>query len=99
MSSTGTLQVDALFKGLTRPATIFGVSYTLAAFNMVATVILYIVTTRLTVLFFLGPGLHLIGYVITFNEPLFLELFLVRTQKCVKCKNKDYHGANSYDVT
>ncbi|AHX11746.1 putative type IV secretion system protein VirB3 [Neorickettsia helminthoeca str. Oregon] len=44
------------------------------------------------------PVIHGIGYAICFNEPLFLELFLVRNQKCMKCKNRAYHNGNSYDV-
>lgn len=95
---SGTLQLDPLFKGLTRPAMFLGVSFTFSAMNLLLSLLGYILTKNLFILLFFMPLIHSIGYVICFNEPLFLELFLVRNQKCMKCKNRGYHNSNSYDV-
>ena len=99
MSNKGSLTTDPVFKGLTRPAMLFGVGFTFAGLNVVISVASYIMTKNLIFLLVLLPTVHIIGYVISFSEPLFLELFLIRNSKCSKCKNKSYHGVNSYDIT
>jgi type IV secretion system protein VirB3 len=98
MSQTGKLEADPLFIGLTRPPVIFGVSYMFVVMNFFVNVIIFIQTSNFMYLFVCLPGIHMVGYIICFKEPLFVELFLVRSAKCTKCKNKTYHGANSYDV-
>ena len=97
MSENGSLTLDPLFVGLTRPPLFFGVSMSFSMLNMMVCVLYYIQTANLIVVL-VGSGLHLIGYIICFKEPLFIELFLMKSQKCNKCKNKFYHGANSYDM-
>ncbi|ETO91782.1 MAG: type IV secretion system protein VirB3 [Candidatus Xenolissoclinum pacificiensis L6] len=97
--STGTLETDSLFKGLTRPAMLFGVSFTFTGMNAMLTLSLFIFTKNVFVLVFLLPVIHTIGYVVCFSEPLFMELFIIRNQKCNKCRNVSYHGANSYDMS
>jgi len=98
MASSGELEADPLFLGLTRPAMMFGVSYTFAGMNFITVLFLFITTTKLQsflLLFFL----HGVGYYFSQREPLFMELFMVRQQKCNKCRNRMYHGlTNSYDV-
>ncbi|WP_038560093.1 type IV secretion system protein VirB3 [Neorickettsia helminthoeca] len=96
--AVGSLGLDPLFKGLTRPAMFLGVSFTFSAMNLIISLLGYILTKNLFILIFFMPVIHGIGYAICFNEPLFLELFLVRNQKCMKCKNRAYHNGNSYDV-
>lgn len=94
----GRLETDRLFKGLTRPAMIFGVSFHFAFLNFMLSFLAYTVLNNMKILFFVMPTMHMIAYVICFKEPLFVELFLMRAQKCSRCVNKMYHGANSYDV-
>jgi type IV secretion system protein VirB3 len=53
-------------------------------------------TTKFLYLVIAFP-IHGLGYYICSKEPLFIELFKVRAEKCSKCKNKFFHGANSYD--
>lgn len=96
MADTGHLKSDQLFKGLTRPSMLFGVSFTFCMLNLMVSLISYIISKQLIVLFGLMPAMHAIGYIICFQEPLFMELFIIKTQKCMKCKNRFYHGANSY---
>jgi type IV secretion system protein VirB3 len=97
MSEEGSLKLDPLFVGLTRPPLFLGVSLSFAMVNMLICITYYIQTSDLRVVM-LGAVIHLIGYIICFKEPLFIELFIIKSQKCNRCKNKGYYGANSYDM-
>jgi type IV secretion system protein VirB3 len=92
----GGLKTDSLFIGLTRPPMLFGVSYMFVIANFMACMMLYVGTTEFKYMASMLP-IHGIGYYICSKEPLFLELIKVRGEKCSRCKNKLYHGANSYD--
>ena len=94
----GQLVVDKLFKGLTRPAMIFGVSFPFVFLNMMVSFLTYVNAHDIWILIIMLPSIHAVGYLICFKEPLFLELFILKTKKCPSCKNRMYHGANSYDV-
>lgn len=98
MSGTGSLKADPLFLGLTRPTMIFGVSFKFVMMNVLVSFISFIQTANFIYMLVLLPGLHGIAYLICFKEPLFLELYILKFSKCNKCKNKLYHGANSYDT-
>jgi type IV secretion system protein VirB3 len=90
------LKMDPLFVGLTRPAMFLGVSYMFAVVNLMVGMMCYIILVKVKYLLMMLP-IHLIGYVLCSREPLFIELFRVRAEKCSRCKNRFYHGANSYD--
>lgn len=96
MADTGSVSTDPLFVGLTRPTMIFGVSFKFFFLNFFVAIVSYINAPGLKIMF-VAVGLHLIGYVICFKEPLFLELYLKKGEKCTRCVNKSFHGANSYD--
>ncbi|WP_143689766.1 type IV secretion system protein VirB3 [Wolbachia endosymbiont of Nilaparvata lugens] len=96
--STGNIQTDPLFKGLTRPAMLFGVSYMFAILNVLICMLIFINTNDLRT-FLMLFGVHGLGYIASAKEPLFIELFMVKLGKCSKCLNRFYHGANSYDIT
>lgn len=96
MSDTGTVSSDPLFVGLTRPTMFLGVSFTFALLNGFVNIIAYINDPGLKIIF-IAVLVHLTGYIICFKEPLFLELYLKRAQTCTKCRNRRFHGANSYD--
>ena len=91
------MRADPLFLGLTRPAMLFGVSYPIAALNFFACLIYFILSSDLKG-FFAMPLFHGIGYMICAKEPLTLDLIMKKGEKCTKCKNKSFYGANSYDV-
>ncbi len=93
---SGKVAVDPLFVGLTRPPLIFGVSYAFAILNILLCMSAYIMTKSFSYLGLLVP-VHMLGYILCSKEPLFIELFKVRAEKCSKCKNRFFHGANSYD--
>jgi type IV secretion system protein VirB3 len=92
----GSVGADPLFVGLTRPPLLFGVSYSYFVVNALVCMVAYIATSNFTYLAIALP-IHLVGYYICSKEPLFIELFKVRADKCSRCKNRFYHGANSYD--
>jgi type IV secretion system protein VirB3 len=93
----GSVEVDMLFLGLTRPPLIFGVSYTFTVVNFMICLIAFIITDNF-VYFFSAFPVHLIGYYLCSKEPLFIDLFLVRSSLCSRTQNKLYHGLNSYDM-
>ncbi len=97
MAETGRLKIDPLFVGLTRPTLLFGVSQMFVIFNSLACIGYFVQTSDLRAMgaMFLA---HIVGYILTAKEPLFIELYMVKMQKCNKCVNKFYHGANSYDM-
>nr|WP_196792413.1 MULTISPECIES: type IV secretion system protein VirB3 [canis group] len=94
----GSVKADQLFKGLTRPTMLFGVSYIFAMLNFMICIMIFMYTNDFRALFILGPGIHGIGFLASSKEPLFLELFMLRMKKCSKCLNRFYHNSNSYDV-
>lgn len=93
----GVVKADMLFVGLTRPPMIFGVSYAYGLVNFMVCLIGYIVTTRFVFFISVLP-VHMVGYYLCSKEPLFIDLFLVRSSLCSRSKNKLYHGVNSYDM-
>lgn len=94
---SGKLASDPLFVGLTRPTMIFGVSIQFAMLNMMVSVSVFIQKSDVTIIFFAGV-MHLIGYLLCFKEPRFMELYLNKAGKCNQCPNKSYYGSNSYSI-
>ena len=97
MSESGVLKVDPLFVGLTRPTLIFGVSQIFFILNTMGSMGYYVLANDFRAIFLLF-GNHLIAYIVCAKEPLFMELYMHKMQKCPKCKNQFYHGVNSYDM-
>jgi type IV secretion system protein VirB3 len=98
MSDSGELETDMLFLGLTRPPMLFGVSFTVVMCYFLIGTMGFVLTSDFKFFFGMAP-VHGVAYVLSEKEPLFMELFMIRQQKCNKCKNRIYHGfTNSYDV-
>ncbi len=93
----GNLATDPLFVGLTRPSMIFGVSIQYVMLNTLISIILFIQDSSVYIIL-IAAGVHLIGYILCFKEPRFMELYLNYASKCNQCSNKSYYGANSYSV-
>ncbi|MFZ8864699.1 MAG: VirB3 family type IV secretion system protein [Rickettsiales bacterium] len=91
------IKTDPLFLGLTRPATVFGVTYPFAVLNGF-TCLLYFIVSNDFKGFLALPFFHAIAYMICAKEPLALDLIMMKGAKCTKCRNKAHFGANSYDV-
>ncbi len=96
VASESKVKVDPLFVGLTRPPLLFGVSYTYFVVNALVSMVAYIATSNFKFLAMAVP-IHFLGLYICSKEPLFIELFKVKADKCSRCRNRFYHGANSYD--
>jgi type IV secretion system protein VirB3 len=97
MEEAGRLKLDPLFVGLTRPTLLFGVSQMFVILNAFGCIGYFVMANDIKAMGVLIIN-HMIGYVICSKEPLFVELFMIKMQKCNKCVNKLYHGANSYDM-
>ncbi|MFW0776788.1 MAG: VirB3 family type IV secretion system protein [Rickettsiales bacterium] len=96
--SSGRLQSDPLFQGLTRPTMILGVSYMYFVINAAVNLIVFINMQSFTTLLFVAPVMHLIGYLICLKEPRAIELLVIKASKGLKCTNRGYHkNNNSYD--
>lgn len=94
---SGRIKVDPLFVGLTRPTLIFGVSQIFFILNSIGSMSYYVLANDFKALFVLLIN-HLVAYIICAKEPLFMELYMIKLQKCNICRNQFYHGANSYDM-
>lgn len=96
MENSGSVGTDPLFVGLTRATMIFGVNFKMFFMNFFVGLLSYINSPGVKVIV-IAFALHLISYILCFKEPLILDLYLKKGEKCTRCKNKSYHGANSYD--
>lgn len=96
-TKTGYVTVDQLFGGLTRPPTVFGVTYTYVMFNMMISMLYFVMRSDFKVVI-IALGIHGIAYVICKREPLLIELFVNKQANFSKCKNKSHFNyKNSYD--
>ncbi len=94
----GTVGLDPLFLGLTRPALIGGVTFSYFAMNFFLCTILFVMTSDFRA-FLLGGLIHGVGMYICKKEPLTIDILLIKTQKCPGVINKDFHGGlNSYNM-
>ena len=94
---SGKVTSDPLFLGLTRPTMIFGVGIQYAMVNMMICVTIFIQISSPYIIA-IAAIVHLIGYLLYFKEPRFMEIHLNKMAKCNQCPNKSYYGANSYSV-
>jgi len=95
---SGTVRLDPLFLGLTRPATLLGVSFIYFILNSLVGLMVFITTSDFRIVPF-SVAVHMCGVALTKKEPLAVEMLLIKIQKFNKCPNKIYHGGrNSYDM-
>ena len=94
---SGKVTSDPLFVGLTRPTMIFGVSVQYAMLNLMISVTIFIQKSSVYIIF-IALAVHLVGYLLCFKEPRFMEIYMNYFGKCNQCPNKSYYGANSYSV-
>lgn len=97
--ASGKIGTDPLFLGLTRASMILGVTYVFASLNLLASLMLFVMTSNFIYLLVMLPTLHGIAYLICLKEPLTLEMIIMKTSNFMQCRNKSfYDGTNSYDV-
>ena len=97
----GNLQSDALFLGLTRPATVMGVHYLIFLINFMINVLIFINTThnKFVIAAVCFATIHILAYLICLKEPRAIELVMIRYAKCTNRKNRVHHKyTNSYDM-
>jgi len=94
---SGKLISDPLFVGLTRPTMIFGVSIQYGMLNMIISAVAFIQTSGIYIIF-IAAVMHLIGYILCFKEPRFMQIYLNKAAKCNQCTNRSFYGANSYNI-
>ncbi len=91
------MENDPLFVGLTRPTLLLGVNMKFAMINVMLCMMLYVMFTNIKFVFLL-VAIHIFGYILSFREPRFMELYIIKLGECNQCPTKGYYGANSYEV-
>ena len=88
-------QRDMLFLALTRPAMVWGVTYSFLVINLIATGMLFVWTgSFLTIL--IGVPVHILGYVACLREPRRFDLWWVRLRYTLPTQTRFFWGGNSY---
>ena len=94
----GRIGTDSLFLGLTRPPMLFGVTYSFASINGLASLLIFIITSKFIYLLVMMPSIHGVCYLLCLKEPRALDLFIVKYSKFNICRNRThYFGTNYYD--
>lgn len=89
------LQRDVLFVALTRPQMFAGVTYSFFVANAVICAELFLIF-RTPLVFIAGMVLHLVGMVLCLREPRFLDLWILRVNRCPRIRNYRLWQCNSY---
>jgi len=89
-------QTDPIFLGLTRPAMLLGVTQSFFAINAVVCMVTFLATSSFMPLFVGAPLLHLAGYAACVRDARTFDIWFIKI-RCLKCVNRNYWQANSYD--
>jgi type IV secretion system protein VirB3 len=87
---------DPIFLGLTRPSMLCGVTQSFFVINAAVCMIAFLATGSFLPLFAGAPLLHGIGYVACLRDARIFDIWLVKA-RFLKCLNRAYWQANSYD--
>lgn len=89
--------VDPLFVGMTRPAMLWGVTYSYFMLNGMFVTIGFLGTNSLWFLLAAAP-LHVIGYAACKHDPHVFELLFKRFNKCPPVSNASHWKCNTYEA-
>lgn len=89
------VQVDPLFVGATRPATVGGITYEAIVFIAMAVGTGYVISTNLLWLLAYAP-LHAIAYAICKKDPRAFRLLFMMASTKGRCINRAAWGSASY---
>lgn len=89
------IDTDPLFVGLTRPATKWGVPLSAFIINVFLTTIVFLAFGNIFLLLIALP-VHLILYLVSYNDPYVFDGFFMWFKTSAKCMNKGFWGAVSY---
>lgn len=86
---------DRLFRALTRPQMVAGVTYPFFVLNGIVAAELFLITKSL---FALLPSLflHAVGYAAHLRDPNVMQLWMVRLRRVPRVPNHKVWGANVY---
>jgi type IV secretion system protein VirB3 len=89
------IQVDPLFVGLTRPATIGGIPYFAAVLEFLATVLVFLAVGNPLYLVLAAP-LHGVLYLISASDPWAFDTIAAWVKTTGRCLNARFWGATSF---
>jgi type IV secretion system protein VirB3 len=89
------LPSDPIFKALTRPQMVAGVTYSYAVINLVITIEAFIVTKSFWTLA-IPVGVHVVGVLACLEEPRLIDLWLGKVRLCPNVPNRGFWASNSY---
>ena len=93
------LESDQVFLGLTRPAMVFGVTYSWFLLNGFIWTLVFLNSKSVMFLILGMIGFHFVGMIVCSHEPRFAELIKAWAKTNTKSPNKLYHGGtSSYDL-
>lgn len=95
MSHQENLDMDILFAGATRPAMMFGVTYSFAILNGMFSLLLFLAVANPFYIAVAIPG-HMIGYLVCIKDPRTFEVFFVWLQTMAKCRNRMFWKVSTY---
>lgn len=97
MSSEGAtgLRSDPLFLGMTRPAMVFGVTFSSFLLNVMASTIAFLATADLRG-FLLFLPVHGLAYLLCLRDPRIFDLLAARAMRTPPTPNSAFWGAKSY---
>jgi type IV secretion system protein VirB3 len=90
-----TLQRTAVFRALTQPQMVGGVTYSYFIINAVITTEIFLITKSFWA-FAAALALHAIGYLACLKEPRIFDLWIARARHCTRVKNWRFWRCNSY---
>jgi len=81
--------------GLTKPAMMYGVPYSLFVIEAMLVMIVFIGTHNLLAFLLMIP-VHGIGYVLTVRDNRFADVLMVSLSRCQRTLNRGFWGGDSY---
>lgn len=94
--SEETPDVDPLFVGLTRPAMIWGVTYSYFIITAMVAAIGFLATNSL-LFFLIAAPMHGVGYAACAYDPRLFDLLFKRFARCAPVRNISYWKCNTYE--
>ena len=89
------VQVDPLFVGLTRPATVGGIPYFAAVLEFMATVMVFLAVGNPLYLV-MGVPLHGVLYLISASDPWAFDTIFAWLKTTSRCRNTRFWGSASF---
>ncbi|MVF24639.1 type VI secretion protein [Methylocaldum sp. BRCS4] len=89
--------VEPLYKGLTRPPMILGVTDSYAVICMVIVVTIYVGAKSMLWALATAPALWLFGYLVCLKDPRSFDIWIAKSRYFMKCRRRSAWGGNSYD--